>query len=50
MDYVCTQAFTGVVGGAEKRFNPGDKITADDAVEMNLAAKPDIAEPAKKGK
>lgn len=50
MEYVCIYPFTGAIGGVEKRFTPGDKITADEANELNLAAKPDLAEPAKKGK
>ena len=45
MDYTCKAAFTGVIGGAEKRFAPGDKITAKEAAELGLAGKPDLATP-----
>ena len=56
---IAARAFSGVVGGVERRFRPGDPITADEAKEMGLARKagltkklakkeaPDGAEPAK---
>lgn len=43
MDYTCKAPFTGIIGGAEKRFAPGDKIPAKDAAELGLASKPDLA-------
>jgi hypothetical protein len=43
MTYTATREFTGVVGGAEVAFHAGDIISADDAEEMNLASKPDLA-------
>lgn len=40
-------AFTGVVGGKEKRFAAGDKITDAEAKEMGLGVKPQLAKGAK---
>lgn len=50
MTYLALQSFTGIMDGAEVKFARGDVIGADAAAEMNLAAKPDVAEPVKKGK
>lgn len=49
-DYTCTTDFTGIVGGKEVKFAPGQTIKAADAAELGLAGKPDIAEPAKASK
>jgi len=40
--------FTAIIGGKEKTFLPGDPITADEAKELNLKAKPGLV--AKSGK
>jgi len=40
MAWIVIKAFTN---GAGLRFNVGDKITSEDAKEMNLASKPDLA-------
>ena len=42
--------FTGTIGGKEKTFRPGDKITAKEAEEMGLTDKPHLAKPAKADK
>lgn len=42
--------FTGIIGGKEKVFAAGDKITAKEAEEMGLADKPHLAKPAKADK
>ena len=39
--------FTGTVSGVERQFAPGDTISADDAKEMGLADKPELAQTAK---
>jgi uridine phosphorylase len=40
---IAIQSFIGVVGGVEKQFNVGDKITDAEAMEMALASKPYLA-------
>lgn len=44
MDYEALVKFIGVVGGVEVVYAPGDVIPAADAAEMNLSAKPDLAQ------
>lgn len=39
--------FSSVVGGKEKTFLPGDKISADEATEMDLKNKPKLAKKSK---
>ena len=43
MDYTALVKFIGVVGGVEVTYHAGDTSPADDAAEMNLSAKPEIA-------
>lgn len=40
---IVARAFAGIVGGVERRFRPGDEITAAEAKEMGLANKPGLA-------
>jgi hypothetical protein len=46
MEYTATVKFIGVIDGQEVVFDAGDTIGADDAAEMNLAEKPELAEEA----
>ena len=41
---ICARKFTGIIGGKEKDFRPGDTITAADAKELGLSEKPHLAE------
>ncbi len=43
MTYTALVKFIGVIDGQEVVFDAGDTISADDALEMNLAEKPDLA-------
>jgi len=48
--WVAEKAFTGVIGGQERAFAKGEKITEIEATEMALADKPGIATRTKKEK
>jgi hypothetical protein len=39
---IAARKFVGIIGGKEKVFAAGDSITADEAKELNLSAKPDL--------
>jgi len=41
--WVAVRRFIGVVGGVERIFAPGDKITDAEASSMGLEAKPGLA-------
>lgn len=41
--WVALQRFAGVVGGKERVFVAGAEITEDEADEMGLGGKPDLA-------
>ncbi len=40
---IAVKRFVGIIGGEEKVFNAGDKITKAEAKELRLTEKPDIA-------
>ena len=46
--WTATRAFDGVIAGVEQHFAPGDQIPDEQAKEMGLASKPDIATKNKK--
>lgn len=41
---ICIRDFTGIIGGKAVAFTAGDKISATDAKELDLANKPDLAQ------
>lgn len=44
---IATANFKAVIGGKEKAFKVGDKITEKEAKELGLAGKPNLAAPTK---
>lgn len=40
---IAATRFAAILGGVERRFQPGDKITEAEAKELGLARKPSLA-------